>query len=262
MPDSTPTTQPLFDAVARGAALVISLPTREGLRHCKSHFLGEDQHGVWVSTAGEEDLVDRLIVGKRPVGVSFRAGDVRHVFVSPVLRKELYFEARDGTTTAALLLAFPTDVKAMQRRSSYRVRIPPETDLSVRCWRMSRRADLHDKPVAAQEIATEVRDISLGGLGVTFHGSTGEPPRVGPEDRLRIELRYRDFELLIEGRMRPVPQQPPQASSLRTGIRFRFLQEGIEDRQTLTRLTKIVGELQREEARYQRMLAKMQSDAA
>ena len=255
------TTQPLFDAVARGAALVLSLPTREGLRHCKSRFLGEDQHGVWLSAAGEEELVDRLIAGKRPVGVSFRAGDVRHVFVSPVLRKELYFEARDGTTTAALLLAFPSEVKAMQRRSSYRVRIPPETDLSVRCWRMTRRADLHDKPIASQEVPTEVRDISLGGLGVTFQGSSIEPPKVTSEDRLRIEIRYRDFELLIEGRMRPV-REPLQPGPLRTGIRFRFLQEGIEDRQTLTRLTKIVGELQREEARYQRMLAKKQGDAA
>lgn len=259
MPDTT--TQPLFDAVGRGAALVLSLPTREGLRHCKSRFLGEDQHGVWVSAAGEEALVDRLIEGKRPVGISFRAGDVRHVFVSPVLRKELYFEARDGTTTAALLLAFPTDVKAMQRRSSYRVRIPPETDLAVRCWRMTRRADLHDKPIPSQEVATEVRDISLGGLGVTFHGTATAPPQVTPDDRLRIEIRYRDFELLIEGRMRPVPQ-PLQSTSLRTGIRFRFLQEGIEDRQTLTRLTKILGDLQREEARYQRMLAKQQTDAA
>src|SRR5579864_3889229 len=141
------TTQPLFDAVARGAALVMSLPTRDGLRHCKSRFLGEDQHGVWVSATDDDELLDKLIDGKRPIGVSFRAGDVRHVFVSPVLRKELYFEARDGSTTAALLLAFPSEVKAMQRRSSYRVRVPPESELSVRCWRLNRRADLHDKPI-------------------------------------------------------------------------------------------------------------------
>jgi hypothetical protein len=149
----------------------------------------------------------------------------------------------------------------MQRRNSYRVRVPPESELVVRCWRMTRRAEIHDKPLSSQELSLDVRDISLGGLGVTFHGSDGEPPKVTPEDRLRLELKYGKLEMLIEGRMRS-SQIDPTAKSFRTGIRFCFVQAGIEDRQTLTRLTKIVGELQREEVRYQRMLAKSRTDAA
>lgn len=255
------TTQPLFDAVARNAGLVLSLPAADGLRHCKSRFLGEDQHGLWVCSAGDEELLDRLIGSARPVGVSFRGGDVRHVFVSPILRKEMFFEIHEGVTTSALLLAFPAEVKAMQRRNSYRVRVSPETELVVRCWRMNRRVELRDKPGPAQELSVEVRDISLGGLGVIFHPSQGQAAKVAPEDRLRVEMKYGRFELLIEGRMRGGPATPA-ASSFRSGIRFCFLQEGIEDRQALTRLTKIVGELQREEVRYQRLAAKSKPAAA
>jgi c-di-GMP-binding flagellar brake protein YcgR len=259
MPDAT--SQPLFDAVARGAGLVLSLPSPDGLLHCKSRFLGEDQHGLWVSASGDEAMVDQMINSGRIVGVSFRGGDVRHVFVTAILRRELYFELHEGVTTSALLLAFPAEVKAMQRRNSYRVRVPPESELIVRCWRMTRRAELHDKPLSAQQLSLDVRDISLGGLGVTFHGTEGEPPKVTPEDRLRLELKFGKIDLLIEGRMRAT-QIDPAATSFRTGIRFCFVQEGIEDRQTLTRLTRIVGDLQREEVRYQRMLAKSKPDAA
>ena len=256
-----PTTQPLFDAVARGAGLVLSLPSPQGLAHCKSRFLGEDQHGLWVSSTGDAALMDEVIASGRSVGVSFRGGDVRHVFATTVLRKELYFELHEGVTTAALLLAFPSEVRAMQRRNSYRVRVPQESELVVRCWRMTRRAGLRDKPLGTNELALEIRDISLGGLGVIFHGAEGQPPKVTTEDRLRLELKYEKFEMIIEGRMRPT-QIDPAAKSIRTGIRFCFGQNGIEDRQCLTRLTRIVGDLQREEVRYQRMLARSNTNAA
>ena len=247
---TTASAQPLYDAVARRAGLVLSVPAPQGLRHYKSHFVGEEPTGVWIESAGEAGLLDALIAEGRLVGVSFRGGDARHVFASPLLARQSGYEMGDDLTGPALLLAFPTEIRAVQRRSSYRVRVLPGSELSVRCWRMARRADLRDKPMDAQELVTEMRDISLGGLGVIFRGRDGQPPKVNIEDRLRIQVRYRELDLLLEGRMRP--GAAPSGLGLRAGIRFVFIYGGIQDRRTLGKLTKIVGELRRLEARHRR----------
>lgn len=246
--------QPLYDAVARRSGLVLSLPSPAGLVNRKSHFVGDDESGVWVEAVGEWPLVEKLISGRMPVGVSFRGGDARHVFVAPMVRRDPAYPLRDGSGAScpALLVAFPQEIRAVQRRNSYRVRIPPDAEFSVRCYRIARRAELRDRPLPGQEVLAEARDISLGGLGITFRGQDNEAPKVSQEDRIRLDLRYRDLEVLVEGRMRtPTGKQPPNA--ICTGVRFVFLQDGIQDRQTLAKLTKIVGELQREESHYRRM---------
>jgi len=243
--------QPLYDAVARRAGLVLSVPAPDGLIHYKSHFLAEEPAGVWVESVGEPPLLDALIAHGQFVGVSFRGGDARHVFATPLLARQPAFCLGDELTGPALLLAFPAEVRAMQRRSSYRVAVPLDGELAVRCWRISKRAHLRDRPMSAQEVLTEVRDISLGGLGVVFRGSEGQRPKVSTEDRLRVELRYRQTELLLEGRMRPC--RSAAGSAIRTGVRFVFMYQGIQDRRILAQLTRIVGQLQRQEVRSRRL---------
>lgn len=253
--------QPLFDAVARRAGVVLSLPGPQRLIHLKSYFLAAHDAGVWVKTVGDEHVLQQLIANGQPIGVSFRGGDTRHVFASPLLRHEPDHELEPGASANALLLAFPTEIKAVQRRSSYRVRVSPDSELSARCWRMSRRARLQDRPTNAQQLTMQVCDISLGGIGVLFFGADNQDPKVTCEDRLRVELAYGDAQLLIEGRMRKPDATKP--GSIRTGIRFVFLQEGIRDRKALSQLTRIVSQLQREEARHRRIRKKTeQADRA
>jgi len=246
--------QPLFDAVARRAGVVLSLPGPQRLSHFKSYFLATHDAGVWVKTVGDPDSLQELITSAAPIGVSFRGGDTRHVFAAPLLRHEPNHELEDGAAADALLLGFPTEIKAVQRRSSYRVRVSPDSELSARCWRMSRRARLADRPTLAQQLSLQVCDISLGGIGVLFFGDGALPPKVTCEDRLRIELSHGEHQLLIEGRMRKPDSAKP--GSIRTGIRFVFLQEGIRDRKALSQLTRIVSQLQREEARHRRLRKK------
>jgi hypothetical protein len=71
-------------------------------------------------------------------------------------------------------------------------------------------------------------------------------------DRLRIQLNYQDHDLLMEGRLRE-PQSTPQQDAIRSGIRFKLMQDDLEGRQTMATLTRIIGELQREELRRLRI---------
>src|SRR3954469_4780452 len=155
----------LKDAVARNAGIVLSLPSAGILRHHKSRFLSEFPDGFWVeSVPSERPLVEELIRTEQPTGISFKSGTTKVVFATPILRLDLAYRVNEETQIAALLMQMPAEVKAIQRRHNYRVAVPAGTDMSVKVWRIPERAHLRDRPMAAQHVMCEVRDVSLGGL--------------------------------------------------------------------------------------------------
>lgn len=244
----------LHDAIARNAAMVLSLPSAGMLRHHKSRFLAEEYEGFWAESVREDaPLIDTLIADRQPCGISFKSVQTKVVFAATALRREERFRINATTVVEAVLLQFPHEIKAVQRRCNYRVHIPLNADwVSVRIWRIGEKADLRDRPMAAQEIATKIRDLSTGGMGVTLTGTNGLPPKVTSLDRLRIEIARQDQRLLLEGRMKH-PADAGTQTTVRAGLQFKSLQDDIQSRQMLAQLTKIVGELQREEIRRFRM---------
>lgn len=243
----------LREAVARNSGVVLSLPSAGILRHHKSRFLSEAQDTFVLESIPEEHaLIHELIEQKKPVGVSFKNGTTKIVFATPIMRLELNYQVNATTIVPALFLEIPAQVKAIQRRNNYRVAIPTSSEMAVRVWRIAKHAYLRDRPLAAQQIGCALRDISLGGLGVTFQGEDGAGPKVTTEDRLRIELTCGETSLLLEGRMCHV-QPLTEASVLKAGVQFKGLHQDIEGRQVLAKLTRIVGVLQREEARRHRL---------
>jgi hypothetical protein len=89
-------------------------------------------------------------------------------------------------------------------------------------------------------------------MGVNLLPKNNEPPKIVAGERLRIQLAYNGEDMLIEGRMlHSKPTSKPEP--IRGGIQFKKLEHDIEGRQTLATLTKIVGELQREEVRRTRL---------
>jgi hypothetical protein len=104
----------------------------------------------------------------------------------------------------------------------------------------------------AQELTCELRDISVGGMGLILHPRDGQPPAVALDDRLRVELTFRESTLLIDGRLR-YPASFPEPKPVRAGIQFKKLEDDLEGRQAADKLAKIVGHLQREEARRYRL---------
>lgn len=244
--------QVVHSAIARNAGIVLSLPSAGILRHHKSRFLAETPDGVWVESPPEDRaLVQELIASQQPTGISFRQGAIKIVFSSPVLRHEPAYKINADVTVEAVLTRYPKEVKSIQRRNNYRVTVPTDSELRVRVWRMGPGVPVRDRPMAKQEVKATLRDISLGGIGVTLEGDGGEPPKIGEEDRLRISLKGKDNELILEGRLRyPVC---PEGSTVRGGIQFKSLDKDIDGRQILAALTRIVGELTRAELRRMRM---------
>lgn len=237
----------LFEAIARNSGIVLSLPSAGLLRHHKSRFLADDELGFWVESAkGESFLIGELLRSKQPAGISFRQGQQKVVFASPLLRVDLEFRLNDGMKIEALLVATPAEIKAIQRRSNYRVGVYEGAGVTARVWRIAEHTYLGDRPKAAQELVLELRDISTGGLGVIFRPKNGEPPKVIPEDRLRIEITHGQIIILLEGHARAGLEA---GDGIRTGIAFKSLDKDLEGRQKLAQLTRIVGELQREEVR-------------
>src|SRR5207302_8657717 len=125
------------------------------------------------------------------VGVGFGAGPQLVSFAPPVLQRNPEFGVSGDALLEALRLSFPADVKAVQRRSNYRVRVPEDGELRIRMWRIPEHFVLRDKPVASQELLARIRDISIGGIGVSLLPKGEEQPKVLSGERLRLTLRYK-----------------------------------------------------------------------
>jgi c-di-GMP-binding flagellar brake protein YcgR len=239
-------------AVARNVGAVLSLPSAGMLRHHKSRLLGESDGNIVLECPRDElILVQEIITTAKLVGVSFRSGVNKAIFAVPVLRYEQDWQINEGVNVAAVILQKPTELKVSQRRANYRVEIPMGMKISLRVWRIPERAYLKAKPMSAQEIKAELRDLSTGGIGVRLIGKDDQPPRIAPEDRLRLEITHGEDVLLIEGRMR-ADGQAPRGNTLMTGIQYNALENNLEGRKILSQLTRIVGELQRDEVRRTR----------
>lgn len=243
----------LQDAISRNAGLVLSLPSAGMLRHSKSRFLGECAEGFWIeSNPAERALIDSLVASQQPVGVSFKAGVNKVIFTTPLVRRDEQYRVNAEVTVEALLLTRPAEVKAIQRRNNYRVAVPRDAEVTVRMWRINDRVPLRDRPMAAQEVQVQIRDLSLGGMGCTIFGKDGQPPVISNADRLRIQIAARDHSLLVEGHMKH-PTTRPKTDVIRAGIQFKALEKSLEGRQTLNTLTRVIGELAREEVRRLRL---------
>lgn len=242
----------LDDAIARNAGMVLSLPSAGMLRHHKSRFLDDCDEGIWVeSEPREAALVDALAGTEKPCGISFKSGVTKVVFTSPIVRRDPHFRMNAELNVEAVLIAWPAEIKAVQRRANYRVKVPANHDLSVRIWRMGSRATLRDLPLSSTEVRSRLIDISVTGIGVFLAGKGG-PPCISNEDRLRIEVKSPGQKLLIEGRM-VYPTTKPQTELVRAGLKFVALENDMEGRRLTAALTRIVGELQRMELRRFRL---------
>ena len=248
--------QLLRDKVARNGGLVMSLPDRIGLlRHHKSRFLAAGDEGIWIeSVRAERELIDELIATGRATGFSFKVGHTKVVFATQVLRRDPNYAINADLSVEAVLLRQPEELRTIQRRESYRAAVTADSDVSLRLWRMNRNAFLKDRPPAAHEITARLRDISTGGIGVVVMAKDNDPPRVTPDDRLRVQLTLPGgAQLLLEGRLRYPVTFANGVTEVKAGIQFKQLNDSLEDRTTIAALSKLVGEMQRAEVRRFRL---------
>ena len=249
----------LREAIARNATMVLSLPDAGRLRHHRTRFLADAGDGFWVAAVSDEaGLIERLIASQQPAGVSFRSGETKVIFATQIQHFQPDFgpstavDDADGEAIAALLLRFPAEVRAVQRRTSFRVPVVAgSSELHVKLWTMPEHASLRDKPVASREVLCEPRDVSVGGIGVTIRAG-GQSPPLATGDRIRVQLTLRTTVALLEGRLRYPPRAAKDAS-FRAGVQFRALDDSREDRLAASQLNKIVNELQRDLIRRKKL---------
>ncbi len=242
----------LQDAIARNIGAVVSLPSSGMLRHYKTRFLGSADAGFYIESIPQESkLIDELIGAGAQVGMAFKSETHKIVFAVPILQRQPEFRVNSELRVEALLIPFPRNLKSIQRRGNYRVRIPANSEVSLQVWRLSEQAFLRDRPSATLAVEAAVRNLSLGGLAVLCPPVDGKPLTLANDQRLRIVLTFHDVEVLLEGRARRAQVTPDK--SLRVGVQFAKLDNDIEGRQTLSKLTTIVGQLQREEVRRMRL---------
>lgn len=242
----------LLNAVIRNAGIAVSLPSAGTLRHHKSRFIGQTPHELIIEAIPTEaSLVDILINDRSPILITLKSAETKIACTTIISGKIDAYQLSDGVSVPALVLKIPQDIKEVQqRRNNYRVNILPDSHVSLGLWRISERAQLQDLPMKAQELEAQIRNLSVGGVGVLVD-ATGTL-RISLEDRLRIELTFQTQVLLMEGRIKAIVQQP-SGEQLLVGIEFTGLQQNMEGRKILAQLTNIVGILQRDEIRRARI---------
>jgi c-di-GMP-binding flagellar brake protein YcgR len=245
-------------AAARNMSIVLSLPSAGMLRNHKSRFLDFGDDGFWVEAAARDRaLVDDLIARRETVGISFRTGTRKNHFLTTLLRRDESHRINDKTVVDALLVARPTHVESVQRRSSYRVRVTEDCGLKARIWRITAHAVVTDVPPASAEMPINLIDLSVGGMGIVLK----EPPvtrgksdpatlPLADDQRLRVELSWNDESFVLEARLR---YSLDRAGKPRAGVQFKKLENDLNGRQTLARLARIVGDIQRDEVRRVRL---------
>ena len=83
----------LREAIARNATMVLSLPAAGRLRHHKTRFLADAGDGFWVAAVSDEPgLLEELIGSQQPAGVSFRSGEFKVIFATPIQHFQPDFE--------------------------------------------------------------------------------------------------------------------------------------------------------------------------
>lgn len=239
----------LREAITRNGAAVISFLVDGQLKHHKTRFLADAGDGFWVeSVSGAESCIDGLIRSQSPVGMAFKSSAYKVVFAVPILVRQRGYPISAEEMVEALLLRFPDEVKQVLRRSSYRFKIRSDWELKVRIWRITERAHIKDRPTGATELPAEIKDLSAGGAGLVCAAQEGgEEQCLVANQRLRVQLRHEETEVLLEARCRSVAINPDH--SMRVGIQFKGLEESLEGRQALSKLNAILGTLSRNEAR-------------
>ena len=168
----------VHDGVARGVSVLLSLPSAGMFRNHKSRFICDLEGGILVrAPAKDRTLIAELVRDKKPCVISFRKGIYNIIFAAPIRRIEPRWRLNDHAVLDALLMEFPAEIKVTQRRAHHRIEIPPHTEIAVRVFRMVRDQDLKAEPLPNTEVTAEVRNISVGGLGVKLIGSGERSPR-------------------------------------------------------------------------------------
>ena len=246
--------QLLRDAIARNAGAVLSVPAGNVYTHHKTRLVGSEEEGFWIQMPlGTRAQMDMIMTNRLSVGVSLISASRKVIFTTLIQQFRAGVAINAHITVDAMLLAWPAQVEAIQRRGSYRASVRLDADLPVSVWCIDDEAALEEAPPAEASREVIMRNLSIDGMGLIFvvkPAAEAAAPAPGVNQRVRISLTSPEGELLLGGRVRHTRPLPNGNASV--GIQFDKLELNAQNRPTLAALTNLVSQLQRDEIRRHR----------
>ncbi|MFI5381074.1 MAG: PilZ domain-containing protein [Tepidisphaerales bacterium] len=245
-------TEILSAAVARNGGAVLSVPSADALRHMKTRFLGQETDSLWLEAdEAAGGLLDTVAREGHRVGVVFKTGTRKIMFATRVLERRREYRINSLVTVQAVRVSWPDEIKSVQRRTNYRVKITADSELAIRAWRIPDQFDLRDKPPAAMELCVEAKDLSVGGISVlVVSPGSGSGRPIVERQKLRIQLHHMQSEVVLEAYVRHAVDTP---RGQRLGVQFVNMEADLAGRQTVAKVNAIVAALARDEVRQLRL---------
>ncbi len=187
----------------------------------------------------------------QPVGMNFKHAYGKFVFDTTVVGLEPSTDPEAGGT---IVLAVPQQIGVVQRRSYFRVNVPPSMRVNVVLWHRTGRRALDDRAHTYGE--GYLMDISAGGAQVIVPRKDAQPgvAATGPAvPAPAVESEYHKGQFLGL-RFTPLPYEMPLMFSVQVrnvlptadgkglclGLQIVGLEASEEGRQILNRLTQVV----------------------
>ena len=236
-------------AVKRQAAITMSLLSDGRWRCLRSQLLGVEperqllQLSYPIAAGGGPP--PEITPGDQ-VGLSFRRGHKKCIFVSPVVARRL--EAGDGGDAIdTLLVRVPDQIRELQRRAYQRATVPPDRFIAVKLWQGGVPAvDGSSWPVCSGR----VNNISAGGIMVDVRSD--QNPRFGVGDMVGLEITAIQGRppLMVEGQYRHCTAMGTDRIGL--GLQFLGLEHDNPGQASLSEVADLVRELQQQSSRQNR----------
>lgn len=240
----------LCEAVHRRTPATVTCRAEDGWVSLKSRILdaNPDTHHLVIEYPWSPEPPVVEIAPGQSLGISFRHGHKKCVFNSAVLTR--CGHALGGETVPAVTLAWPDEMCELQRRVYFRSPVPQGMTIPVELWRG--QVDETASP-GMPTCRGRMLDLSAGGVSVVVARRLETPWQDDEPVRCAFPVDSDNTLVSVSARLRHFEETPND--QMRIGLHFVGLDASPDDRQTLQRVIRLCGRLQRAGSRSDRRLS-------
>jgi c-di-GMP-binding flagellar brake protein YcgR len=234
-------------AAQRQTALTVSVLAEGRWFNLRSQLLQLDQNLLQIvyPMGGGEEPAAEIGVGDK-LGISFRRGHKKCIFVSPVVMRRAEPGAEGGPVDT-LFVSMPDQIRELQRRAYQRVTVPTEHFIAVKVWQGGIPSTNQPSwPLCAGRIG----NISVGGVLVDIRADQNPRLSVGDIVGLEITVVPGRNPLLVEAQYRHCAVTSVDRIGL--GLQLLALEHNLPGRATITEVADFVKGLMRGTTRRER----------
>lgn len=233
-------------AVERQTPITASLLTEGRWCNLRSHFVRYDVERNLIQIVypiSVDTLAPPEIAAGEELGISFRRGHKKCIFVSPVMMRSLD-KCAEGQAVDTLVVRGPTEVRELQRRVYQRITVAPDRFIAVKLW----QGGLPTRGGANWPICSgRLDNASVGGLLVDIRSD--QNPRLGVGDLVGVEITIAPGRppVLAEAQYRHCTMKGPGRMGL--GLQFLGLEHNLPDRASISQIADFVRSLRESSSR-------------